>query len=98
MNACVVGWGLMESIADLETHSDCGIGSLPTRILHLSATSCNYRNLSDSKNGVIDEKVERPANGGTCARHKDGYSLIDRCQLLQLGSMLINRGRPDLMG
>lgn len=66
----------MESIVDLETHSECGRGSLPTRILHLSATSCNYvdgRHLSDSENGVIDEKVERPANGGTCARHKDGY-------------------------
>ena len=81
MNACIIGRGLTGLIVDLEAHPECGTGSSPTRILHPSATSCNYfhgRNLSDSKNGVIDEKVERPANGSTCARHEDGYSLTDR--------------------
>ena len=70
----------MGLIVDLETCAEYGTGSLPTRILHPSATSCNYfygRNLSETKNDVMDEKVERPANGGTCARHGDGYPLID---------------------
>ena len=81
MKACIIGRGLTGSIVGLETNPKWGRGSLPARILHSSATSCNYvheRKLSDSKNGAIDEKVERSANGGTCARHKDGYSLIDR--------------------
>ena len=78
MNACIIGRSLTGLIVDFETHPEYGTA---TRILHASATSCNYfhgRNLSESKNGVTDEKAERPANGSTCARHEDRYSLIDR--------------------
>ena len=54
MNTCILRRGLTGLIVDLETHPECGTGSL-----------------------------ERPAHGGICARHEDGYSLIDRWAFLK---------------